>query len=383
MAVASKKGRAYLYVAAVVALLIFVGTVQQQSSDHYPELKEAIIENLRSFGRVSQDTDLNNDDDDEEVDLDDLDIEYIESDRSLAKDWDYSSDPDDHPLRKHPASGRGASGRGSSSSSLASHQYPASSGGGGDSLYADDVVDARNQPSFYEIAIEKGTDKVTMHTYHDMYERYLPALRNRRVKLLEIGGLGCTLAGGPGPSYYTWLEYFPYAELYFIEPDGECVDKWRDKLRGAKMVVVGDQADEAFLEGFWFSLAAADPDFGFDVIIDDGGHMMDQQMTSLQTLWKAVRPGGTYFVEDLETSFLEAYGGGRAAAGSLRRKETTVQMIQKMTEDLMYPDARMPVYQVEEGQDKAWRRKVEFDEVESITHIDCSRQICAISKRRD
>lgn len=396
MGVATKKGRAYLYVAAVVALLIFVGTVQQQGSDHYPELKDAIFENLRSFGRVSgADSDafddMYDDDDDDEEDMD----EYIEFGSSLAKDYAYSSDPDDHPLRKHPGSGK------ASSSSSSSHQYPASAGGGGSSsLYADEAIDARDQPSFYEIAIEKGTDKVTMHTYHDMYERYLPSLRNRRIKLLEIGGLGCTLANGPGPSYYTWLEYFPYAELYFLEPDAECVDKWRDKIKGAKVVVSGDQADASFLDGFLGSLgfdsdgsssaAAALGDthhhaeaFQFDVIIDDGGHMMDQQMVSLQTLWKAVKPGGTYFVEDLETSYLEAYGGGRAAAANLGRKETMVQMLQKMTEDLMYPDARMEVYRVEEGQEMAWHRKVQFDEVESITHIDCSRQICAISKRRD
>lgn len=387
MAVASKKGRTYFYIVAVAALLIFVGTVQQQSSDHYPELKEAILENLKQFGRISQDNGLDrsvNRDDDQDADIDDIEDEYVEFSGSSAKGYSHASDPDDHPLRKPPASSNGRS----SSSPPSERQY---SGSASDSLYADDVIDARDQPSFYDISIEKGTDKVTMHTYHDMYERYLPSLRNRRIKLLEIGGLGCTLAHGPGPSYYTWLEYFPYAELYFIEPDAECVDKWREKLKGARGIVTGDQADEVFLENFLASLRYDDPDFAFDVIIDDGGHMMDQQLVSLQTLWKAVKPGGTYFVEDLETSYLEEYGGGggRAAAAAttgasgLRRKETMVQFIQRMTEDLMYPDARMQVYNVQDGQDTAWNRKVQFDEVESITHIDCSRQICAISKRRD
>lgn len=386
MAVATKKGRTYLYIAAVAALLIFVGTVQQQSGDHhYPELKEAILENFKTFGRMSQNGDLSTSlidlDDDDDSDIDDLDDEFG---KSLGKDFASPSDPDDHPLRKHPASSSGSrSGAAGSGGSPSSRQYSASLG---DSLYSDDVVDTRDQPSFYEISIEKGTDKVTMHTYHDMYERYLPSLRNRRVKLLEIGGVDCSLANGPGPSYYTWLEYFPYAELYFIERNAECVDKWREKLKGARAVVSGDPADAGFLEGFFASLAMNDPEFAFDVIIDGGGHTMDQQLVGLQTLWKAVKPGGTYFVEDLETSYLEEYGGGRAAAaeaGGLWHQETMVQFIQRITEDLMYPDARMQVHNVQEGQDVAWRRKVQFDEVESITHIDCSRQICAISKRRD
>lgn len=392
MAVATKKGRTYLYIAAVAALLIFVGMVQQQSGDHhYPELKEAILENLKTFGRISQNGDLGtssidqDDDDDDNSDIDDLDDEYIKFSKSSSKDFASSPDPDDHPLRKHPASSSGSrSGAAGDGGSPSSRHYSASLS---DSLYADDMVDTRNQPSFYDISIEKGTDKVTMHTYHDMYGRYLPSLRNRRVKLLEIGGVDCSPAHGPGPSYYTWLEYFPYAELYFVERDAACVDKWRDKLKGARAVVSGDPADAGFLEGFVASLTVDDPAFAFDVVIDGGGHTMAQQLVSLQTLWKTVRPGGTYFVEDLETSYLEGYGGGgRAAAaeaGGLWQQDTMMQFIQRMTEDLMYPDGRMQLYNVQEGQDVAWRRKVQFDEVESITHIDCSRQICAISKRRD
>jgi hypothetical protein len=53
--------------------------------------------------------------------------------------------------------------------------------------------------SFYEIAQEKGTDKVTVHTYHEMYEKYLPPLRNKKIKMLEIG-LGCDMVSILGMS---------------------------------------------------------------------------------------------------------------------------------------------------------------------------------------
>lgn len=49
-----------------------------------------------------------------------------------------------------------------------------------------------NLPSFYEVARTHGTDKVTAHHYEQMYERYLPALRHKRIKMLEIG-LGCDM----------------------------------------------------------------------------------------------------------------------------------------------------------------------------------------------
>lgn len=49
-----------------------------------------------------------------------------------------------------------------------------------------------DRPSFQEIALKYGTTKVTTHRYHFMYEKYLPAIRDRAVKLLEIG-LDCNM----------------------------------------------------------------------------------------------------------------------------------------------------------------------------------------------
>lgn len=242
------------------------------------------------------------------------------------------------------------------------------------------------RPSFYEIAMEKGSDKVTMHTYQDTYERYLPSRRKqpggggRKVKLLELG-LGCDAGRGRAgaSAYHTWLEYFPAGgvELYFIEGDAECAAKWRAEMTGAT-VVTGDPGDAAFLDGFLqehSSGGGAD----FDVVVGGGGHTVAQQMASLETLWKAVRPGGVYFCEYLETSYLETFGGGNIKP---TMRDTMVHFLHDLIEDLMYPDPSVDSYQTK-GMEITWPRKVQFDEVESISHIDCSRQICAITKRAD
>lgn len=91
---------------------------------------------------------------------------------------------------------------------------------------------------------------------------------------------------GPGASFYTWLEYFPYIDLYFIEYDAACAKKWAANTTGAT-IFSGDQADIAFLNSFIEQAGT-----NFDIIIDDGGHHMNQQITSLEVLWKAVIPGG-------------------------------------------------------------------------------------------
>lgn len=71
----------------------------------------------------------------------------------------------------------------------------------------------RSRPSFYEIAIKTGTDKVTDHSYHHMYQKYLPAIRNRKIKMLEIG-LGCDMSYGPGAS----VSLLAYSSTFSLSP---------------------------------------------------------------------------------------------------------------------------------------------------------------------
>lgn len=48
------------------------------------------------------------------------------------------------------------------------------------------------RPSFKEIGLKYGTDKVTDHHYWFIYEKYLEPLRDKKLKMLEIG-LGCDM----------------------------------------------------------------------------------------------------------------------------------------------------------------------------------------------
>lgn len=208
-------------------------------------------------------------------------------------------------------------------------------------------------PTWREIAEKHGTDKVTTHSYWYMYEKYLNSLRNKKIKMLEIG-LGCDMAYGPGKSYATWLEFFPNVELYYMEYDAACAEKWAHKTSQAK-VFAGDQADVNFLSRF---LREAGGDF--DIIIDDGGHTMVQQMTSIDHLWPAVKPGGIYFCEDLETSYLDRYGGDPLAAKEGRM--TMMRYIYKLLDD---KNAEKPTMAI----------------TPDLRSIDCDKEVCAFIKK--
>ena len=147
------------------------------------------------------------------------------------------------------------------------------------------------------------TDKVTLpsggHTYQFAYERYLRPRRCDALQMLEIG-LGCGMwyggSGGrvaEGHSVPLWLAFLPRATLNVFEFQAECAVSFMatdplnvgPALSRVKMFT-GDQSNDADLIN---ALNIMGPQ---DIIIDDGGHSMKQQQTSLRILLPFVKPGG-------------------------------------------------------------------------------------------
>ncbi|SCB49299.1 class I SAM-dependent methyltransferase [Rhizobium multihospitium] len=139
-----------------------------------------------------------------------------------------------------------------------------------------------------EIGLEFGTDKASNH--HDFlrfYERRLSQLKERaQLLILEIG----VYRGG---SVRTWSKYFPQAIVVGLDVTPDC----RKYESGNVYVRIGDATDSSFL----FDVIS---EFGRpDLIIDDGSHRWDHQITSLQMLFPLLKQDGFYIVEDLDTSF--------------------------------------------------------------------------------
>lgn len=167
----------------------------------------------------------------------------------------------------------------------------------------------------YRFRTDKCTLKVTGmspkgYTVH--YFRHTEGRRFEPLVLLEIGV-------GRGGSLKMWQEYFPQASIYGIDVRPQARQLQTDRTT----IFIGDQADEAFLTSVVESIGRP-----LDVVIDDGGHRMEQQMTSLFTLFPHVAPGGFYAIEDLHTSYWSQYGGGRG------KPETTVELLKRIAGSL-------------------------------------------------
>jgi len=139
-----------------------------------------------------------------------------------------------------------------------------------------------------------------MH-YFDIYHQYFDRFRDRDIVVVEIGV-------SHGGSLQMWTEYFgPKAKIWGVDIDPRC-----QAFEGPGIkVVVGDQGDRDFLRKL------AEMVGPIDILIDDGGHMMDQQIATFEELYSLVKIDGIYFVEDTHTSYWpEDYSGGYLKPGT-------------------------------------------------------------------
>ena len=93
-----------------------------------------------------------------------------------------------------------------------------------------------------------------------------------------------------GGSLSMWRSYFgPGCQVYGVDIEPACAAHEQEGVR----VFIGDQADPDFWERFVAEVPR------IDVVIDDGGHEVHQQITSLRCLVPWMAMGGVYICEDI------------------------------------------------------------------------------------
>jgi 23S rRNA U2552 (ribose-2'-O)-methylase RlmE/FtsJ len=136
--------------------------------------------------------------------------------------------------------------------------------------------------------------------YFEIYDRHFARYRGTDVHLLEIG----VFQGG---SLQMWKQYFgPKARIFGVDINPACKQFEEENVR----IFSGDQADREFLR----TLAREIP--RIDILIDDGGHTMRQQIHTFEELFPHVQENGIYLCEDIHTSYWRPYGGGYHRRGT-------------------------------------------------------------------
>lgn len=168
------------------------------------------------------------------------------------------------------------------------------------------------------MALEANTDKSSeFHDYMTVYAPLFATYKDKPINFLEIGIY-------KGDSVKLWEKYFTNASLHFIDITDANIQYYSDRAHYHFL----DQTNAIALNQFGNSFGA------FDIIIDDGGHTMEQQITSFKTLFDHVKPGGLYIIEDIQTSYWKSYGGGGTQIFPLAGENTTVGFLKKLVDDL-------------------------------------------------
>jgi hypothetical protein len=160
----------------------------------------------------------------------------------------------------------------------------------------------------------RGIRTLAPKAYTDTYARFFGPLRNSPITLLEIGV-------DRGGSARLWESFFQHAAIHAIDISPHCKKYEEGRIK----IHIGSQTDETFLA------SVAKTTGPLDIVIDDGGHTMEQHRVSLGCLWPHVKAGGFYAIEDLHTSYLPSFGGG-GSGSTMKRLMDAVDGLHGMRE---------------------------------------------------
>lgn len=99
-----------------------------------------------------------------------------------------------------------------------------------------------------------------------------------------------------------WFKY----KIYGIDINPKCKELEEENIK----IFIGSQADREFLRKVKEQISP------IDILIDDGGHTMRQQIISYEELFPAIQENGVYLCEDVHTSYWLSHGGGYKRRGT-------------------------------------------------------------------
>ncbi len=129
-------------------------------------------------------------------------------------------------------------------------------------------------------------------TYFQVYEEMFNKYVGKKITFVEIG----VLQGG---SLFMWKEYFGKdARIIGIDlhPNAKELEKHGFEI------YIGSQSDKNFWKNFYSKVGK------IDILLDDGGHVNDQQIITLAESVNNINDDGIIVTEDVCTSYFKKFG---------------------------------------------------------------------------
>ena len=132
---------------------------------------------------------------------------------------------------------------------------------------------------------KRSTVKIKAHGYSIFYEKYFKYLKEKKLNILEIGSFH-------GNASAALFFYFKNSNLFAgdIYPD-----LFRYRSNRIKNFFVNSSEEQSIQENIINKFKN-----NFDIIIEDAGHSLKDQIISLFMLFKKLNQGGLFIIEELD-----------------------------------------------------------------------------------
>lgn len=191
----------------------------------------------------------------------------------------------------------------------------------------------KTMKSLTDLAIKYKTDKHGIHFYTKIYEKYMLPKIDQEIGLLEIGVGGYDEPQKGGESLKMWADFFSKGKIFSL-------DYFEKKLNlGSRIKIFkGSQSNSEDL------MRIINETGELDFIIDDGSHINRDVIYTFKTLFKFLKHGGYYFIEDTQTSYMPEFGGD---AFYLKNKKTLINFFKEIVDKINYMEIKNPFYQID------------------------------------
>jgi hypothetical protein len=145
-----------------------------------------------------------------------------------------------------------------------------------------------------------GSDK-DRNGYSHLYDTLFSKMKNDKLNVLEIGigtmipNVASSMKGymtdeyKPGASLRAWNDYFPNSKIYGMDIQEDTQFKENNIV-----TYICDSTNKKSVDELMFEL-----DIEFDIIIDDGYHYDQAQLSTLSNFFPYLKEGGIYVIEDI------------------------------------------------------------------------------------
>jgi hypothetical protein len=127
-------------------------------------------------------------------------------------------------------------------------------------------------------------DKIQGHQYAFFYDKYFKDIKNNQLNILELG----SFKGGAAAAFSF---FFKNSKIYSGDLYPDIFNFYSKRIINFKIDTSSEESINKFVEKV---------NLKYDIVIEDAGHFLKDQIISLFLLFKILKPKGTFVIEELD-----------------------------------------------------------------------------------